>query len=113
RPALAKADLPVTTAREALALRWIPEEVRTTANIRGAIADNEPRAAEPRQGATSEIPLPRARPAAADQVAQAAPTLALAENPILSPLRPGDRSFLQKLSDLMPSRLKLASLTPN
>ncbi len=44
-------------------------------------------------------------------MAQAVPTLALAENPI--PTRSSDRSFLQKLSDLMPSRLRLASLAPN
>lgn len=117
RPALAKADLAVTTAREALALRWMPERFRAREDIRGAIADDEPRAVESRQTATTEIPLPRSRPAAADLVALAGPALALTENPIPIPIpiavRPADRSLLQRLSDLMPSRLKLASLTPN
>jgi len=114
RPVLAKADLAVTTAREALALRWMPGEFRAGEDFRGAIADDEPRAIEPRQAAaTTEIPLPRSRPAAADQVALAGPELALTENPIPISVRSADRSFFQKLSDLMPSRLKLASLTPN
>jgi len=110
-PALAKADLALTTTREALALRWMPEDFRAREDFRGAIADDERRSVERRQAATTEIPLPRSRPAAADQVAQVGPALALAENPI--PVRPTDRPFLQRLSDLMPSRLKLASLTPN
>ena len=116
-PALAKTDLAVSTAREVLASRWMPEDFRPT------ITEDEPQATPMRQAsAAPEIPLPRSRPSTADQIAQVGPVLALAENPSmstsmsmsmsLSPARPADRSLLQKLADLMPSRLKLASLNP-
>jgi len=105
RPALAKADMAVSTAREALASRWMPEDFRPS------MTGGEPQATPTKQAsATPEIPLPRSRPLAADQVAQIGPTLALADNPSLA--RPADRSFLQKLADLMPNRLKMASLNP-
>jgi len=54
----------------------------------------------------TEIPLPRSRPPEADvQMAAQAPA---APAP-----RAEDRSMLQKLSDLLPNRITLASLTPN
>jgi hypothetical protein len=57
--------------------------------------------------AAPEIPLPRSRPAAADvQVAAAA------VEPAPQPDR-DNRSVLQKLSDILPGRVTLASLTPN
>ena len=62
--------------------------------------------------ATSDIPLPRSRPAAADaqvvQVASADPAQPLPPAP--EPKQ--DRSVLQKLSDILPSKMTLASLTP-
>ena len=55
--------------------------------------------------AVAEIPLPRARPAGADlQVA--------VDNTPPAP-RSDDRTMLQKLSDLLPGKLTLASLTPS
>ncbi len=52
------------------------------------------------------IPLPRSRPAVADL--ESRPALAGADP---AP-RPDDRTLLQKLSDLLPGNIKLASLTP-
>ncbi|MGJ4939677.1 DUF2778 domain-containing protein [Bradyrhizobium sp. HKCCYLS1011] len=54
------------------------------------------------------VPLPRPRPAAANM-----PTLLASANPGDVGGRVDDRSFLQKLSDLLPSPSKLASLTPD
>jgi Protein of unknown function (DUF2778) len=56
--------------------------------------------------AVTGIPLPRARPAAADLAGSA-----LAEAG--SAARPDGRTLLQKLSDLLPGRVTLASLTPD
>jgi hypothetical protein len=53
-------------------------------------------------------PLPRARPAAADM--ESRPELAMA--PAGNTARANDRTILQKLSDLLPGRMTLASLTP-
>jgi hypothetical protein len=55
--------------------------------------------------ATTDIPLPRSRPAEADvQLA--------VDNTVPAP-RADDRSMLQKFSDLLPGKLTLASLTPS
>jgi hypothetical protein len=51
------------------------------------------------------VPLPRPRPSAADQQG----AVAQADNAA----RSDDRSILQKLSDLLPGRVRLASLTPD
>lgn len=60
--------------------------------------------------AANDIPLPRSRPAAADvQLASADPAQSLPPAP---PPRTEDRSMLQKLSDLLPGKMSLASLTP-
>jgi Protein of unknown function (DUF2778) len=53
------------------------------------------------------IPLPRSRPATADLEARPGPVMAAASS---AEQRSEDRSLLQKLSDLMPRRVKLASL---
>jgi Protein of unknown function (DUF2778) len=67
-------------------------------DLRPAIADDEAEAVESRPATPGGIPLPRSRPAAADLPAQpSSAALALAENPD----RPVDRTFLQKLSDMM------------
>jgi hypothetical protein len=91
------------SARDVLALRWMPDDFSA-----GGV-DSELPALGKR--AASEIPLPRSRPAAADLDARPRSTVALAYNAA----RPSDRdrSLLQKLSDLIPGRLTLASLAPN
>jgi hypothetical protein len=68
---------------------------------------------ETRPVASTGVPLPRSRPAAADMVAAAGPApgqaLALAQTD--SAARPADRTLMQKISDL--GRVTLASLTPD
>jgi hypothetical protein len=61
----------------------------------------------PQQASAPEVPLPRSRPATADISAAAVDT-----TPKPDPAAKPDRSLLQKLSDLLPPRLTLASLTP-
>src|SRR6185437_3805298 len=65
-------------------------------------ATTEAAATEP---ATTDIPLPRSRPAGAD--------IHVAVDNTVPAMRPDDRSMLQKFSDLLPGKLTLASLTPN
>jgi hypothetical protein len=108
---------PETTAREALASRWMP------ADFRASISDQDtsqlvlPTIAAPAvtpatttaTATAGGIPLPRSRPTTADQ---GAPTttqaLALAAAPAN---RPAERSLLQKLSDMVaPGRTTMASL---
>jgi Protein of unknown function (DUF2778) len=55
------------------------------------------------------VPLPRPRPVAANLPASLTPTLAQGD----ANARPDDRSILQKLSDLLPHPIKLASLAPD
>jgi Protein of unknown function (DUF2778) len=57
------------------------------------------------EAATTDIPLPRSRPAEAD--------IQVAVDNTVPATRPDDRSMLQKFSDLLPGKLTLASLTPN
>jgi hypothetical protein len=59
-----------------------------------------------RPASSSDIPLPRSRPAAADV------QLAADNSPAPAPRVEG-RSMLQKISDMLPGKLTLASLTPN
>jgi hypothetical protein len=59
-----------------------------------------------RQSAPLDIPLPRSRPIAANLEAQATPARAQADN---AP-RQDNRTLMQKLSDLWPGKIRLASL---
>jgi hypothetical protein len=113
RFALARVE--TESAQAALALRW-PQD------FRGAIADDEPRVDEQRLVVTKPlapadgIPLPRSRPSAADQPGLASQALALASTmPTTTPTesllpRPAERSMLQKFSDMVKTRVTLASL---
>ena len=109
---------PTSTAQEALAARWMP------ADFRASIADDDggqlnlPRIAAPGSvpaatvtaATTTGIPMPRSRPAAADQpqITSTTQALALAAAPSN---RPAERSLLQKFSDMVaPSRMTMASL---
>ena len=58
---------------------------------------------------TASLPLPRSRPAAADLASEPGPLSAFAHNSAMA----DDRTLLQKLSDLLPRRLTLASLAPD
>ena len=103
RFALAKIEGKLRDAKSLLAQRLAFADLRAEVE-----ADSQPAGnSAPASAAVSEVPLPRSRPAAADVQVAAAP-VALDPTP-----RPDDRSVLQKLSDLLPGHVTLASLTPN
>jgi hypothetical protein len=107
-----KTDLELSTTRDALASRW-PQE-----DLRPAIAEDTQAAPLVGTGspavASIGIPLPRSRPAAADQPAQTSQALALATTaPVTTeaiPSRPAERSMFQKFSDMVKTRVTLTSL---
>jgi hypothetical protein len=70
---------------------------------------DESKVDENRPSAPAGIPLPRARPATADLESRPGSLPAQADN---AP-QPDDRTLLQKLSDLLPGRVRLASLAPD
>jgi hypothetical protein len=70
---------------------------------------SESKANEAKPSVTAGIPLPRARPATADLESRPGPALADAGNAA----RPDGRTLFQKLSDLLPGHVTLASLTPD
>jgi hypothetical protein len=117
RSALAAVRSEFTTAKEALDLRWLPQDFRPAIP-----AEEEPRVAVAvtKPQATDGIPLPRSRPAAADQLAQTSQVVALASAvpttlPTMTstdsqPPRPAERSAMQKFSDMLKTRVTLASL---
>ena len=80
-----------------------------SADWRSTVAD-EPKPAAPAEVSTSVgIPLPRSRPAAAAFDTRAAASPVVADN---APA-PDKRTILQRLSDMLPDKIRLASLTPN
>lgn len=87
------------------------------AQIEGLLAGPS-RDAQPEQpnqsapSAASAIPLPRSRPVVADLQPKYDPPQVQADKQVQADNR-DNRTLLQKLSDLMPARLTLASLEPN
>jgi hypothetical protein len=69
-----------------------------------------PKVEESRPAASSGIPLPKSRPVEANLETRAGAALALVEN---TPPPADRRTLLQKLSDLIPGRVTLASLAPD
>ncbi|HET7887828.1 MAG TPA: DUF2778 domain-containing protein [Bradyrhizobium sp.] len=118
--ARAEPDTTATTAREALASRWMPADFRASISDQDATQLPLPAIGAPppvvptvtANATTSGIPLPRSRPTAADQAVQvSSQALALAAAP---PNRPAERSLMQKLTDMMtPSRTAMLSTGPN
>jgi len=117
--ARAEPETTATTAREALASRWMPTDFRasisdsdTTQLVLPTIGAPPPVPTVTAAVSTNGIPLPRSRPTAADQTAQiTSQALALAAAP---PNRPAERSLMQKLSDMMtPNRMAMLSTGPN
>ena len=117
---MAKADLELSTTRDALALRWPQGDLRPAIADDTAVAPvvgvTEPAATAP-VAVTSAVPLPRSRPTAADLPVQSVVALANTNPPTGSisattdsAPRPAERSVLQKLSDMMKSRVAVASL---
>ncbi len=97
--ALARFEARLRDAKGLLSERLLSSDWRGALDARSG--------AEPTQPSVAiDIPLPRSRPAAADtQIALDAPA------PVPPP-QAESRSMLQRLSDMMPARLTLASLTP-
>ena len=93
RSALSVLEAKLRDAKGQLAQQLVSSGWRSTVE-----ADSPP-------AATTDIPLPRSRPAEAD--------IQLAVDSTAPAPRTDDRSMLQKLSDLLPGKLTLASLTPN
>jgi len=77
--------------------------------LRPSEAAAQPASAEPQTPvqAANAVPLPRARPLEADLA------MANADVAAVKPAQSDDRNLFQKLSDLVPGHLTLASLTPN
>ena len=65
---------------------------------------------EPKPSSAPAVPLPRSRPAEANLDPRNEPAKARAEVP---PARTENRTLLEKLSDLLPGRVTLASLAPD
>jgi hypothetical protein len=104
RSALAALETKVQDARGLLAQRLQLGEWRGTL----LYAPSQLSAADaPQQASVPDVPLPRSRPAAADVTVAAIDTT---PRPDVS--AKADRTWMQKLSDLLPGRLTLASLTP-
>jgi hypothetical protein len=73
------------------------------------LVDDGSRVDESRPPASSGVPLPRSRPVEANLESRAGAALALVDNAA----QPDRRTLLQKLSDLIPGRVTLASLAPD
>jgi hypothetical protein len=103
-------DRPALTANEARLLDAKGELAQQLASADWRASSLLPDDSRPAN--VSDVPLPRSRPAAADAPAppvQAAPVQAADAGPMT---RSDNRSMLQKLSDYLPGKLTLASLTP-
>jgi hypothetical protein len=117
RSALAAVELKFRVARGTLALQlmsrgWRTAFVDQVGFDEGKTAESkidEAKADESKPPAPAGVPLPRSRPATADLESRPASTLAQADNAA----RPDDRTLLQKLSDLLPEHITLASFTPD
>jgi len=104
RPTLAALESKVQDAKGLLAQKLQRGEWRTAL----LYAPSQVSAADvPQQASAPDVPLPRSRPAAADITVAMVETVARADTSVRT-----DRTFLQKLSDFLPGRLTLASLTP-
>lgn len=102
RSAFGALKLKLRSAKERLADQLLSDDWRAT------LADNEDSAVDGTATQKPEVPLPRSRPAQADLAAQIASSQAFAA----SAARADNRTFLDRLSDLVPG-VKLASLTPD
>ncbi len=100
RSALALIEMKLWDAKSLLAQRLASRDWRSA-----SLEEGKPSAAS----ASPDIPLPRSRPVTANQDVR--PQAAVAQ--VDSAPQADNRTLLQKLSDLVPSNIKLASLTPD
>ena len=94
-------------ARDTLAQQLMSPDWRTAFVDQAGADERRPDANTP--SAQAGIPLPRSRPATAELESRAGSALAQADNVAL----PEGRTLLQKLSDLLPGHITLASLAPD
>ncbi len=112
RSALAAVELKFRFARGALARHLMSGDWRNALLDQAGLDEgkaDESKADESKPQGPAGIPLPRSRPVAADLESRPGPALALADNAA----RADDRTLLQKLSDLLPGHVTLASLAPD
>jgi Protein of unknown function (DUF2778) len=105
RSALAAAEMRIRAARDLLARRLMSQDLRTGIIEEARVEEPKEEAKEEPKSAPTGIPLPRARPIVADVAVR--PETAPAQD---SSARADDRTLMQKLSDLLPGRVTLASL---
>lgn len=103
RSALSVAETRLREARGQLAQRL------RSSGWRSAMVEDGSAADESRPAAAAGVPLPKSRPAEANL--EQRPALALA--PTDNAAQPDRRTLLQKLTDLIPGRVTLASLAPD
>jgi hypothetical protein len=104
RSALSAADIKLREARSLLAQQL------QSPGWRSALREDGSKVDESRPSAVAGTPLPRSRPAEANlEPRVAAAAFAQADNAA----QPDRRTLLQKLSDLIPGRITLASLAPD
>jgi len=94
-------------ARDALAQQLMSRDWRTAFVDQAGLDEDRPDESTP--SAQAGVPLPRSRPATADLESRPGSGLAQADNAG----RPDSRTFLQRLSGLLPGHIALASLTPD
>jgi hypothetical protein len=92
-------DLKIEQAKNRLARKLQAEEWRT------AVVEQPAPVEEPAPSKSTIVPLPRSRPVVADVEPQASAPAPVAQ--------PEDRTFMQRLSDLLPAHITLASLAPD
>ena len=110
RLALAELDGKVRDAKGILTQQLMSSDWRNSllGDNRSATATSDT------QTTTSDIPMPRSRPATAGiQIASADAAAVPTPAPPAPAPQSDNRSMLQKLSDLLPAKMTLASLTPN
>jgi hypothetical protein len=107
RSAQAAVELKFRYAKDMLARQLMSRDRRTA--FVDQVGLDEGRVDEAKPSAPAGIPLPRSRPAMADLESRPGSAVTQADNA----LRPDDRTLLKKLSDLLPGRITLASLTPD
>ena len=121
RSAQAVVELKFRYAKDMLARQLMSRDWRTAFVDRAGLDERRADDGKPSApaGIPSGIPLPRSRPATAALESRPGPALAQADNVARPedrtlPQNPSDdRTLLQKLSDLLPGRIRLASLTPD
>lgn len=109
RSAVSAFRVKLNDAKALLAQKLVYEDWRTSLADTNLADDDKPAADDAKTTPKTDIPLPRARPPQAALAAQIASSQAFAD----ATPKTDNRTVLQKLSDLFPNKIRLASLTPD